>query len=153
MYLQHESVHRRCSVRKSALRNFAKFTGKHLCQILFLTLFKKRLWHRCIPLNFVKFLRTSFLQNTSRRLLLKSWTHFWYISTNNIQTYNKRTTKWPNTLKQFVNNLPTNCLSVFGHFMGLAFKTCSNCTPFYNVLQKLKYSNWNIFCEGENVEN
>ena len=30
-------------------------------------------------------------------------------------------TKWPNTLKQFINNLPTNCLNVFGHFMGLAF--------------------------------
>ena len=30
--------------------------------------------------------------------------------------------KWPNTLKQFVGNLPTNCLSVFGHFVGLALK-------------------------------
>ena len=26
------SSHRRCSVRKGVLRNFAKFTGKHLCQ-------------------------------------------------------------------------------------------------------------------------
>ena len=25
-------------------------------------------------------------------------------------------TKWSNTLKQFVGNLPTNCLSVFDHF-------------------------------------
>ena len=31
-------------------------------------------------------------------------------------------TKWPNTLKQFVSNLPTNCLSVFGHFVNLAVK-------------------------------
>ena len=31
-------------------------------------------------------------------------------------------TKWSNTLKQFVGNLPTNCLSVFDHFVGLAFK-------------------------------
>ena len=31
-------------------------------------------------------------------------------------------TKWSNTLKQFVSNLPTNCLSVFDHFMGLALK-------------------------------
>ena len=30
--------------------------------------------------------------------------------------------KWSNTLKQFVGNLPTNCLSVFGHFVGLALK-------------------------------
>ena len=34
------------------------------------TLLKKRLWHRCFLANFVKFLRTTFLQNTSRRLLL-----------------------------------------------------------------------------------
>ena len=32
------SSHRRCSVRKVALDNFSKFTGKHLCQSL---LFKK----------------------------------------------------------------------------------------------------------------
>ena len=31
-------------------------------------------------------------------------------------------TKWSNTLKQFVGNLLTNCLSVFGHFLGLALK-------------------------------
>ena len=31
-------------------------------------------------------------------------------------------TKWPNTLKQFVDKLPTNCLSVFDHFVGLALK-------------------------------
>ena len=30
----------------------------------------KRLWHRCFPVNFAKFLGTSFLQNTSQRLLL-----------------------------------------------------------------------------------
>ena len=29
----------------------------------------KRLWRRCFPVNFVKFLRTPFLQNTSGRLL------------------------------------------------------------------------------------
>ena len=34
------------------------------------TLLKKRLWHRCFPVNFAKFLRTPFLQNTSRRLFL-----------------------------------------------------------------------------------
>ena len=31
-------------------------------------------------------------------------------------------TKWLNTLKQFVGKLPTNCLSVFDHFVGLALK-------------------------------
>ena len=72
---------------KRCFENFAKFTGKHLCQGLFFnkvtglrpaTLFKKRQWHRYFPVNFAKFLRTSFLQNTSRRLLppifLTKWT-------------------------------------------------------------------------------
>ena len=70
------SGHRRCSVRKDVLRNFAKFTGKHLYKSLFfnkaanlrsVALLKMRL---CFPVNFVKFLRTPFLQNTSWRLLL-----------------------------------------------------------------------------------
>ena len=60
------------------LRNFTKFTGKHLCQRLLFkktpetpeTLLKKSLWHRRFPVNFAKFLRTPFLQNTSGRLLL-----------------------------------------------------------------------------------
>ena len=61
--------------KKGVLRNFAKFTGKHPCQSLLFrlrptTLLKKRLWHRCFPVNFAKFLRTPFLQNTSGRLLL-----------------------------------------------------------------------------------
>ena len=71
--------HQWCSMKKGVLRNFTKFPGKYLCQSLFsnkvaglrpATLLKKRLWHWCFPVNFPKFLRTPFLQNTSRRLLL-----------------------------------------------------------------------------------
>ena len=32
------------------------------------------------------------------------------------------TTNWSNTVKQFVGKLPTNCLSVFDHFVGSALK-------------------------------
>ena len=35
---------------------------------------------------------------------------------------NAKFIKWSNTLKQFVGKLPTNCLSVFDHFVGLALK-------------------------------
>ena len=48
---------------KGVLKNFTKFTGKHLCQSVFFnkeTLLKKRLWHRYFPVDFVKFLRTPF---------------------------------------------------------------------------------------------
>ena len=71
----HRSNHWRCFVKKGVLRDFAKFTGKHLCQRLFFNkiaaiLFKKSLWHRCFPVNFAKYLRTPFSQNTSEQLLL-----------------------------------------------------------------------------------
>ena len=65
--------------KKGVLRNFVKFTGKDQCQGLFFnkvaglrpaTLPKKRFWHRRFPVNFAKFLRIPFLQNTSGRLLL-----------------------------------------------------------------------------------
>ena len=32
-------------------------------------------------------------------------------------------TKWSNTFKQFVGNLPTNSLIVLGHFVGLALNS------------------------------
>ena len=51
------SSHRRCSVGKGVLKNFAKFTGKHLCQSLFF--------------NIVEGLGL-FSQNRSGRLLLYS---------------------------------------------------------------------------------
>ena len=58
-----------CSVKKGILKNLAKFSGKHLCWSLYfnkvaglrpVTLLKKRLQHRCFPVNFAKFLRTPF---------------------------------------------------------------------------------------------
>ena len=39
-----------------------------------------------------------------------------------INPLNANPIKWPNTLKQFVDKLPTTCLSVFGHFVNLALK-------------------------------
>ena len=59
--------------KKDVLRNFAKFTGKHLCQSLFFrpaTLLKKRLWHRCFSVNFAIFRSTPFLTEHLRWLLL-----------------------------------------------------------------------------------
>ena len=32
----------------------------------------EKLWHRCFPVDFAKYLRTPFLQNTSRRVLLET---------------------------------------------------------------------------------
>ena len=60
--------------KKDAVTNFAKFTGKHLCQSLFLNkVADLRLRHRCFHVNFQKFRRQTFLQNTSEALLLTVW--------------------------------------------------------------------------------
>ena len=60
--------------KKGALKNVAKFTEKHLCQSLFFNkvaglrpaaFLKKKLWHRCFPVNFSTFKEHLFSQNTS----------------------------------------------------------------------------------------
>ena len=61
-------------------KKFTKFTGKHLCQGLrSATLLKKSLWHRCFPVNFVKFLRTLFSKEHLWKLLLFILVVFKYI--------------------------------------------------------------------------
>ena len=67
-----------CSIKKGVLKNFATFTEKHLCQILFFnkvrpaTLLKKRLWHRCFAVNFERFLKTPIFIEHLQWLLLQS---------------------------------------------------------------------------------
>ena len=48
-------------------------------------------------------------------------------------------TKWPNALKQFVGNLPTNWLSVFGYFVGLALKGLTEVYRYINGLNSHPY--------------
>ena len=88
--------------KKGVLKNFSKLTRKHLRRSLFLNkiaglrlliLLKKRLWHKCFPVNFVKYLRIPifiehlwwlllqnnkhyldrFIPMNSRELLIKQW--------------------------------------------------------------------------------
>ena len=63
------SSHQRCFMKNGALKNFPKFSEKHLYQSLLFnksaclrsaTLVKKRLCHRCFLMDFAKILRTSF---------------------------------------------------------------------------------------------
>ena len=67
--------------KKVVLRNFTKFKGKHVCQSLFFnkvadlmpaTLLKESSWHRFFS---VKFLRPTFLQNTSGGCFFIWWGH------------------------------------------------------------------------------
>ena len=78
--------------KKGVLRNFAKFTGKHLCHSLYFnevaglpaTFLKKWLWHRCFPVSFEKFLITPFFTE-----------HLWWLLLllNKIQTKHKKDEK------------------------------------------------------------
>ena len=68
--------------KKGILRNLAKLTGKHLYQS-HSNFIKKRLWCRCFPVNFVKFLRTTFFIKHLWCLLL--YCVEWYIKSNYIE--------------------------------------------------------------------
>ena len=46
----------------------------------------------------------------------------YYKNLTDINPLSAKLTTWPNTLKQFVGNLPTNCLSAFDHFVILTLK-------------------------------
>ena len=56
----HRSIRPEVFWKKGVFKNFAKFTGKHLCQSLF------------FPVNFAKFLRTPIFTEHLSWLLLKS---------------------------------------------------------------------------------
>ena len=69
-----KSCHPEVFYKKDALKNFTKFTGKHLCRNHFFykvaglrpaTLLKKRFGHVCFPVNIVKFLRSPFYRTHS----------------------------------------------------------------------------------------
>ena len=61
-----EAVVRRCSVKKVFLE-ILQNSQENTCARVSV---KKRLWHRCFPVNFAKFLRTPFLTEHLRWLLL-----------------------------------------------------------------------------------
>ena len=63
--LKYRSSHRRCSVRKGVLKNFAKFTRKNLCQAC--NFIKKETLVQVFRVSFLNFLKTPSLYNTSGR--------------------------------------------------------------------------------------
>ena len=57
-------------LRKKVFLEISQNSQENTCtKVSFLL--RKILWHSCFAVNFVKFLRKAFLQNTSGRLLLK----------------------------------------------------------------------------------
>ena len=75
-----EAIAQWCSMKKMSLKISQNFTGKHQSQSLLFNkvtgrpiynFIKKRLWHRCVHVNFAKFIRTPFLTEYLRWLLHK----------------------------------------------------------------------------------
>ena len=66
VFVVYRSSHRRSSIKKGVLKNFAKFTGKHPCQSSF---FNKVVgWdteHRSFPVNCRKFLKIPFYRTAA----------------------------------------------------------------------------------------
>ena len=76
--LSEEAVAQTCSVKKLFLEISQNSQENTFARVSFLiklqappaTLLKKRLWHRCFPVNFAKFLRTRFITEHLWWLLL-----------------------------------------------------------------------------------
>ena len=80
-------------VQKGVLRDFVKFSWKHLCRSLFfnkvvglkpVTFLKKKLRHRCFHVNFAKILRTPFLSE-----------HFWWLFLESLTVLSPNMQIWP----------------------------------------------------------
>ena len=54
---------------------------------------------------------------------------------NLLNSLSANPTKWSNTLKQFISNLPINCLSVFDHFVKLALKGLMHIMPMFSCFK------------------
>ena len=65
--------------------------------------------------QYIYILRSSICDSLSSEIVL-------YVFRGLLKLLSANPTKWSNTFKQFFGKLPTNCLSVFDHFLKLALK-------------------------------
>ena len=114
--------------KTAVLKNFAIFTGKHLCWNLFFnnSFIKKRLQHRSFLANIEKFLRTPILKNICERLLPRVFLERFRTWTNNIRIEEdvfSKTKQTKNILKlsYMKKNLPFH--DILHHFIFLYFST------------------------------
>ena len=111
--------------KEGVLGNLAKFTGKQLRQSVFFnkdaglrpaTLLKKWLWHKCFPENFAKFLRTPFVIEHLRWLLLSfSFNDCYHISISRYMTL------WYPWVYFFFKQCISNSRALFFQFLNLFF--------------------------------
>ena len=97
--------------KKGVLRNFAKFL-------------KKRLWHRCFTVSFAKFLRTSFLTEHHRWLLLAFHSESTFYSFRTSCSKQAQYLKFKSnfSLLQFTIKSRVTCQSNLNMFLSWIFK-------------------------------
>ena len=102
--MKSETFVRRCSVKKVFLEILQNLQENNCARDFFL---KNILWYRCFPVNFAKYLRTSFWQNSSGWLLLLRD----YFTLRN--KYSQRTFKLRSHFKQILQNKPNRWVNYF----------------------------------------
>ena len=123
-------------MEKGVLRNFTKFTGKHLCQSLFFdksaglrpaNLLKKKLWLRCFPVKFVKFLGTFLYLEHLRWLLLYFGTSHDKIKSLNSLRKDQFIQSTSNDLKKFVTSSDSIFMQILRvtHIAGFEWLECA----------------------------
>ena len=114
--------------RIGVLKNFALFTGKHLCWSLFLIKFPAwrpfalliRLQHRCFPVKFTKFLRTTFFDRTPT--VAASGNMLWTLSFFHMRTINSVISWYVLTLQRLFHFIAcVSFLPIFFLFFFLIF--------------------------------
>ena len=129
-------------LKKAVLKNFAIFTGKHVCWNLFFNKNASLQGPSFIKKRLEKFLRTPILKNICERLLLRVSLEPFSIWSNNMKKWRRRFLKNETKQKPFENSaiwkiLP--CQDVLYHFVFLFFST-SRLTAF--VLHNKRWYYW-----------
>ena len=102
--MKSETFVRRCCVKKVFLETLLNLQENNYARDSFL---KNILWYRCFPVNFAKYLRTPFWQNSSGWLLLLRD----YFTLRN--KYSQRTFKLRSHFKQILQNKPNRWVNYF----------------------------------------
>ena len=152
MIIHYHRYHNICLIFKSyrqkqssggVLKDFAKFTGKHLCWSLFFnkvgglqcaTLLKKRFQYSCFPVNFAKLLRTAFKIEYLQGLLLYRWCS-WYLSGVSMSWFNIFRIKdgiFRYKICLFADGLHRICYEFWTH--------CIHC--LYSLIRGIKRKHW-----------
>ena len=125
-----------CAIWRSAQRCSVKKVFCNKVEAWACNFIKKRLWHRCFPVNFAKFRRTPFLTEHLRWLLLTLAIN--RISTNHTRTFITRHVHHFNVINTNIRKVITNCIIML-HFKHNLNKKYLNFLAEVALVNKLSF--------------